>query len=270
MNISGLIGLLAAFGLIIYGIAFGKTIDMGKLQSFLDPQSFAITFGGTLACLLFAFPLSTIVKIPKQLKMVFFPPKYNPRKYITEIVDYAKIARSKGLLALEDSANQCKDPFMKSGLMLIVDANDAEKVRGMLTDAMDFMSERHDAARSFYERGASAAPAFGMLGTLIGLINMLGGLGGDSGSAADQIGGGMAVALITTFYGSFLSNVIFVPLATRLKSLHEEELLCMQIITEGILAIQAGLNPGNIEEKLQFLLPKAKNAAKGKTTKAAQ
>ena len=135
--------------------------------------------------------------------------------------------------------------------MLIVDANDPDKVRGMLDDAIDFMCERHEQGRAFYEKGVSIFPAFGMLGTLVGLVNMLKSMGADSSSLGDS----MAVALITTFYGSLFSNVIFAPIASALKNSHEQELLCMQIIEEGVLAIAAGSNPRLIQEKLEFMLP---------------
>lgn len=264
MNISGLLGLLGALGLMFYGmIGNGDSI-----KNFVDIASISITVGGTLATLFFCFPLSIVAKAPKLLAMVFVPPKFKPKEQIERVVEYAKIARSKGLLALEDSANSCPDPFMKSSLMLIVDANDAEKVKNMLDDAISFTEERHGQARAFYERGAALAPAFGMLGTLVGLINMLASLDANP----DNLGSGMATALITTFYGSILANVIFTPIASRLKALHEEEMLCMNIIVEGVLAIQSGANPRNIEEKLEFMLPKnAKNGKQsGGKSKAAQ
>ena len=166
------------------------------------------------------------------------------------------MARSKGLLAVEESANQCTDPFMKSALMMIVDANDPEKVRGMLDDTIMFMCERHEQGRAFFEKGVSIFPAFGMLGTLVGLINMLASLDLSNPQALTS---GMATALITTFYGSLFANVVFAPLGMALKNSHEEELLCMQIIEEGVLAIAGGSNPRYIQEKLEFMLPKSQH-----------
>ncbi len=192
--------------------------------------------------------------------MAVKPKKYDPSKYIAEIVEYAQVARSRGLLALEESANQCQDPFMKSSLMMIVDANDPEKVRGMLDDTIMFMCERHDQGRAFFEKGVSIFPAFGMLGTLVGLINMLKGLNLETGDTS-ELTGGMAVALITTFYGSLFANVVFAPVAMALQNVHNDELLCMQIIEEGVLAIAGGSNPRYIQEKLEFMLPKSKQTA---------
>ncbi len=246
MNITIIIGWVISFGLVFFGIFNG-----GQIGWFIDPTSLAITVGGTIGCLIGSFPLSYLASVPKTLKIAILPKKFKPESYIEQIVEFAKIARSKGLIALEDSANKCSDPFMKESLMLIVDANDPDKVRGMLDDAIDFMCERHEQGRAFYEKGVSIFPAFGMLGTLVGLVNMLKSMGADSGSLGDS----MAVALITTFYGSLFSNVIFAPIASALKNSHEQELLCMQIIEEGVLAIAAGSNPRLIQEKLEFMLP---------------
>ncbi len=254
MNISLIIGWVMAFGLVIFGI-----YDGGSISSFIEIASLAITVGGTIACLIASFPLSYLAGVPKKFAMALFPKKYKPEKYIDEIVEYAKIARGRGLLALEESANNCKDPFMKSALMLIVDANDADKVRGMLDDAISFMVERHENGRAFFEKGVGIFPAFGMLGTLVGLVNML----ATMDSNPDGLAGGMATALITTFYGSLFANVLFAPLASALKNTHEDELLCMQIIEEGVLAIAAGSNPRYIQEKLEFMLPKNKKKSDG-------
>lgn len=251
MNLSLIIGWVIAFGLVVFGI-----FDGGEISTFIHVSSLAITVGGTLGCLIASFPLSYLIGVPKKFVMALMPKKYKPEKYIDEIEEYAKIARGRGLLALEESANNCKDPFMKSALMLIVDANDADKVRGMLDDAINFMVERHENGRAFFEKGIGVFPAFGMLGTLVGLINMLKNMTDSSGLAS-----GMSTALITTFYGSLFANVLFAPIAAALKNTHEDELLCMQIIEEGVLAIAAGSNPRYIREKLEFMLPKSKKKA---------
>ena len=131
MNITLIIGWVVSIALVVFGILQGGTFDM-----FIDVPSLAITLGGSFGVLIAMSPLSLLKTVPKLFKIAIRPPKYDPQKYIAEIVEYAKIARSKGLLALEDSANKCDDPFMKQSLMLIVDANDTAKVRGMLDDAI--------------------------------------------------------------------------------------------------------------------------------------
>ena len=262
MNLSLIIGWVVSFGLVIFGIIFDmdKGLQPGQMENFLEMQSFLITVGGTVGCLIASFPLSYLKGVGKRLGMAIKPKKYDPTKYIAEIVEYAQVARTRGLLALEESANQCQDPFMKSSLMMIVDANDPEKVRGMLDDTIMFMCERHDQGRAFFEKGVSIFPAFGMLGTLVGLINMLNGLDLTTGDTS-ALTSGMAVALITTFYGSLFANVLFAPVGMALQNLHNDELLCMQIIEEGVLAIAGGSNPRYIQEKLEFMLPKSQHAA---------
>lgn len=262
MNLSLIIGWVLSFGLVIFGIVFTDNgVEFGNIMRFVEGQSLAITVGGTVGCLVASFPMSYLAGLGKRLKLAIMPKKYDPTKYISEIVEYAQVARTRGLLALEESANQCQDPFMKSSLMLIVDANDPDKVRGMLDDTIMFMCERHEQGRSFFEKGVGIFPAFGMLGTLVGLINMLASL---DLSNPQALTGGMATALITTFYGSLFANVLMAPVAMALKNLHEDELLCMQIIEEGVLAIAGGSNPRYIQEKLEFMLPKSKHKADAK------
>lgn len=250
MNITLIIGWVVSFGLILYGIFSG-----GELGWFIDVGSLLITVGGTFGVLIAISPLSQLKALPKLFKIALLPPKFKAEDYIAQIVEFANTARSKGLLALEDSANKCEDPFMKQSLMLIVDANDSAKVREMLEGSLEFMEQRHEAGANFFSKGASLAPAFGMLGTLVGLVCMLQNLdGGDLGPA-------MAVALITTFYGSLFANVIFTPLATALQNASADEVLCMQIIIEGVMAIAEGSNPRMIKEKLDFMLPKSAKKA---------
>ncbi len=237
MNITIIIGWVLAFGLTVFGIMNG-----GDFSNFIDPASIAITVGGTFGGLIASFPLSTLKAIPKLFKIAFIPPKYDPQKYIDEICEYARIARSQGILTLEDSANKAKDPFMKKSLLLLVDANDTEKIREMLEEAISFTDDRHAANRAFFEKGVALAPAFGMLGTAKMAEN------------PDDLGSAMATALITTFYGSLLANVIFAPLDSALKTANDNEILCMQIICQGSMAIASGFNPALIREKLAFMI----------------
>ena len=262
MNLTLIVGWVLSFGLVVFGIVVdltnGFAVDFGAFKNFVDVQSLAITVGGTIGCLIASFPGSFLKGVGKRLGIAIKPPKFDPKKYIDQIVEYAQIARSRGLLALEESANQCSDSFMKSSLMMIVDANDPEKVRGMLDDTIMFMCERHAQGRSFFEKGVGIFPAFGMLGTLVGLINMLASLDLSNPQALTS---GMAVALITTFYGSLFANVVFAPLGAALKNAHDDELLCMQIVEEGVLAIAGGSNPRYIQEKLEFMLPKSQHSS---------
>lgn len=238
---------------------------MNKLGGFINYPSLAITVGGTIASLMVSFPISTFKRIPKQLGIAFNPTVYDTQNYISQIVDFAKEARSKGLLSLEDKLKGVSDTFLQSSLMLVVDSVEPEKVHSLLESELDQIDERHMQAISFYEKGAAYAPGFGMIGTLIGLVNMLADM-----SDAAAIGPAMATALLTTLYGSMMGNVFFNPMANKLKIRHEEEMLCKTLICEGVEAIQAGENPRFIEEKLQMLVIHEKVGKKGKKGKKGQ
>ena len=252
MDFTGIIGLIAGVLLIFYGIT--NMSDMNALKSFVDYQSMAITFGGTIASTLISFPISYFKKIPSQIKIAMQRNRYDPQKYISIIVDFAAEARRKGLLSLEDKANQVDDSFLKEGILLVVDAIDPEQVKETLGNELDSLDQRHTQGWQFYEKAATYAPAFGMLGTLIGLINMLGNLDMNSTTGATALGHGMSVALVTTFYGSLAANLVLVPIGHKLHMRHNEERLCKEIIMEGVIAIQEGDNPKHIEQRLNAFL----------------
>lgn len=263
MDFTGIIGLIAGLGLIFYGIT--SFTDMSAMKGFIDYQSMAITFGGTIASTLIAFPLSYFKKIPSQLKITIQKNRYDPQRYIELIVEFAQEARKKGLLSLEEKANGLSDSdsFLKNSILLIVDAIDPEKVKEMLYNELDSLDERHSHGWQFYEKAATFAPAFGMIGTLIGLINMLGNLDMNSSNGANSLGKGMSVALVTTFYGSLMANLILVPIGHKLHMRHNEERLCKEIVVEGVIAIQAGDNPKHIEQRLNAFLCERQREGEG-------
>jgi len=244
MDPTSLLGMILAAVLIVMGIS------VDKLGNFWDPQSIMIVVGGTMAALVASYPFSVLKEIPKHIAILFRGGKYNIPKLTEQLVDLAMIARQSGLLALEEKAEEIKDPFLKKSVLMIVDASDPDKVRETLDKELESMVIRHDQAAGLYEKGSAYAPAFGMIGTLIGLINMLKGmdLGGDSG--ASSLGQDMSVALITTFYGSALANVFFQPIAKKLRIRQDEEELYCSTIIEGVLAILAGENPQTLRERL--------------------
>lgn len=236
----------------------------GLILDFYDVPSIFITIGGTISALMLSFPLKIFTKVGKHLKIVIFPTQYNPMAYVGKIVEFATSARIEGILSLEKKIVDLDDEFLKNSLMLVVDSVDPQKVRQLLDTELDYLSDRHSQDRKFYERGASFAPAFGMIGTLIGLVKMLAKMGE---LGADGLGPAMSVALITTFYGTVMANMLFGPMATKLKVRHDEEILCKMIIIEGIEAIQAGENPRYIEEKLLSLVS---SSARGTDTKSSK
>ncbi len=250
MDINTIIGFIIGAGCMIFGIVYGQAEPLVAFKYFVSPSSMFIVIGGTLAGLMVGNSLHVFKKIPSHLKLLFRRPHYDPVESIDEIVEFAKEARRKGLLALEEKASVCEDNFIRSSVMLIVDATEPERVREILEDELGAMEERHDQNRAFYEKAAALAPGFGMLGTLIGLILMLMNL-----DDADTLGPAMGVALVTTFYGSIMANLIFSPIASKLQERHDEEMLCKRIIVEGVLSMQIGTNPRHIREKLLFMLP---------------
>ena len=267
MDLTTIIGFLVGFGLIINGIALdtsnGVQYLIGNVVNYLDIPSVIIVVGGTAAAVVANYPAKYLKEIPNHFKIIMNGNKFNPMEYIDTLVEFAQIARKNGLLALEEKANQLDDPFFKQSLMLIVDATDADRVREMLNNDLDNLAARHDDAAGMYDKASATAPAFGMIGTLIGLINMLKSMDlSSAGEGSNSLGAGMAVALITTFYGCLLAHLVFNPIATKLRIRHSEEELCKTIIIEGVLSIQAGENPKFLKEKLiSFLRQKQRDLA---------
>ena len=247
MDKGSIIGVILGNVLIIGAIMIG-----GPLGSFVSPSSMMIVMGGTIAATLINFNLSQVVGSIKIFKIAFLSDvNEEPKEVINNIVLFAEKARREGLLALEAEAESLNDAFMKKGVELIVDGTDAELVREILETELSFLEERHKVGASIFESMGASAPAFGMVGTLIGLILMLGSLDDPS-----SIGPGMATALITTLYGSFMANLFFIPIAGKLKVKSGEEILNKQLVIEGILSIQAGENPRIVAEKMKaFLSP---------------
>ncbi|MCL2539019.1 MAG: MotA/TolQ/ExbB proton channel family protein [Oscillospiraceae bacterium] len=258
MNLTAIIGLLAGIAAQIYGI-----MDSGELINFYTLSGIIVTVFGTILALITGTPGRLLSQIPKHLGVVFKNQKNDAMGFVNRIVDFAQLARRSGLLALEERANQESDPFMKNAILQIVDGVDAEKVRAMLEGSIDNIMARHEEAAGFWEKAASLAPAFGMIATVIGLVNMLMGLDVTADGAAEALGANMSMALVTTFYGAFLANVVFSPIASQLKSKSEEEYLCKVIVMEGVLSIQAGENPKYIREKLESMLSQKARAKAG-------
>ena len=245
MDISMLLGWIIAIALIISGIT------MPKLGNFWDAPSALIVVGGTIAALIACYPFRIVKDIPKHIGLCLRGgKKYDVPKTVDALVDLALIARQSGLLALEEKAEEIKEPFFKQAVVMIVDANDPDKVRASLERQVEDMMNRHEEAKGLYVKGSALAPAFGMIGTLVGLVNMLKGMDLSGSGGASTLGQDMGVALITTFYGSAMSNVLFHPIAQKLTIKDNEEVLYCSIIIEGVIAIQSGDNPKVIRERL--------------------
>jgi len=240
-------------GVILFAVAMSTN---GSILDFVDFPSFLIVLGGTVAGTLINYPIYKVLEVIRILRVVFTKNTISPTEIIKKIVNFAEIARREGLLALEDAAYQVEDDFLKKGILLIVDGTDPELVRNILETELAFLEDRHKTGQSIFETMGALAPAFGMIGTLIGLIRMLRNL-----NNPEAIGPGMAVALLTTFYGALLANLVFIPVAGKLKIRSNEEILNKEVMIEGMLSIQAGENPRIIEEKLKaFLAPKIRES----------
>ena len=224
------------------------SVTPGNLKNFVDPASILITIGCTIFVVVASFPGKMLREIPKHIKIILGTKRFDPITYIDQLVELAQIARKNGLLSLEEKANEQPDPFFKQAIMMIVDAYDPDKVRSILENDIECMSARHDDAAAMYDKASSVAPAFGMVGTLVGLINMLKGMNLEEGNT--NIGSDMGTALITTLYGCILAHMFFGPIATQLRNRDEEEVLCKMIIVEGVMSIQAGENPKFLRERL--------------------
>ena len=260
MDIATVIGLVAAFGLTVWGILLG-----GSLSQFWDAPSVAIVLGGTVGALLVNFPLARVLGVAPILRKAFFTVPQEPGEVIAKMVRYAERARREGMLALEEESEEEPDEFLRKGLRLAVDGTDPQLLEKILETDIGQIEARHKSGKSILDTGGTFAPAFGMIGTLIGLVNMLATLEDPS-----AIGAGMATALITTFYGALLANAVFLPLAGKLEFRSGEEILVKEMVIDGIMAIQSGDSPRIVEEKLKsFLSPAQRQAVDDTKQKAA-
>jgi len=244
LDLSTVIGFLICYILIIGALVVG-----GQPMAFVDFPSILIVGGGTLGALIVANPPERMKGLLKVMKMAFVGKPPDTVSLVQTIVSFAEKARREGLLALEADAAELDNEFLKKSIQLVVDGTDPELVKGILDTEIGILESRHSANKGLLDSMAELGPAFGMLGTLIGLIQMLGNL-----TDPDALGPGMAVALVTTFYGSIIANAFAIPLAKKLSSRSADEVLSMELMVEGVLSIQAGENPRIVEEKLKVFL----------------
>lgn len=261
MDIGTIVGLVAGFGSIIVAIL----TQQEPLKTFKDTGSLLIVLGGSMASLLISFPLYRVLKVTKVLKKVLFAKPADAEKLIKDLVSYAEVARRDGILSLENMTNEIEDAFIVRGIQMAVDGTDPEMIEQIMISELDALTERHKVGKKIFDTLTKYAPAFGMIGTLVGLIIMLQHMEDPS-----KIGGGMAVALLTTLYGAVAANLVFGPIADKLGTRSREEILMKEIIIRGVMAIQSGDNPRIVEQKLRtFLPPTLRNAEEKETKKAA-
>lgn len=267
MNFSFIIGLISGFALVVYGMWSSASSTAQAVSSFINLPSVFITFGGSIAATVMSVPMKYLKDVPQNISLLMRKDKVDLEQYIGAIVELAKEARLKGLLVLEEKVNniELQDDFLKLCIMLIVDAIEPAKVKTQMDNEISCIEARHASTWSVFDKCAAFGPAFGMLGTLVGLINMLANM--DPTGGADALGKGMSTALVTTFYGSVLANLICTPISNRLKAMHEEEMIVKELIMEGVLSIQSGENPNYIEGKLKtYISYKDRESGNGEET----
>ena len=251
MNIGTLFGLFGTWALVTWAMVSG-----GQIGIFVDVPSIIMVIGGTFTTLFLCFPAGMVKNLTKVIMKGFRPDSQNIQKLIEDMVGFAEIARRDGILSLEGATKDIDDPFIVSGIQMAVDGTDPELIEQIMQTELDNVGDRHALGKAMLDAMGKYGPAFGMIGTLVGLVIMLQNMGDPS-----KLGPGMAVALITTFYGALIANAFALPLADRLALRSADEIMYKTIIIKGVMAIQSGDNPRIVEQKLKTYLPPAQAAA---------
>lgn len=250
MDIATLLGILGGLGLIVTSIVLG-----GNIMGFVDIPSLVVVMGGTIAAVLVMFPLKTVIGAIKVGMKTLLAKEPDPENLIKQIVQLAELARKESLVAMEKA--NVSDQFLQKGVRLVADGSSPALVGAIMDSEISYMKRRHQRGQNVFKGLGSAAPAFGMIGTLVGLVQMLQNLDDPS-----SIGPAMAVALLTTFYGAIMANLMFLPMARKLEERSLDEQFYMEVALEGVLAIQNGEHPQLVKEKLQaFLAPALREKA---------
>ncbi len=243
MDIGTIVGIIACYGLIVMAVGT-------QLVLFINIPSALIVVGGTIGATMINFPLADVIGAVSVAKNVFFTKKSDPSLMIKDLIEYASKARKEGILVLESVVGSIKDEFLARGGQLAVDGLETKFIKQIMETEIERIEDRHKYGAEVFSTMAALAPAFGLIGTLVGLVLML-----QSMDDPSSIGPSMAVALITTFYGALLANTLFTPMSGKLKARSKEEMLIKELVLEGILSIAGGDNPRIMEQKLNAFLP---------------
>ncbi len=250
-------GVTLGLALVLWGILMGSPIG-----AFINYPGMLIVLGGSTGALLVSFPMEQIKQVTRVTMQALFEQKQDVGALAELFAGLAQRARREGLLALEDDLDELEDPFMRNGLQMVIDGFEPESIRDIMETDLRNLGMRHMMGQNVFRTWGSIAPAFGMIGTLIGLVQMLTAL-----DDPDMIGPGMAVALLTTFYGVLLANLVLIPIAGKLATRSEAEISYREAIVESLLALQAGVNPRIVQEKLKaYLAPQERQDVEGKGT----
>lgn len=252
MDIATLVGILVSFGLVIVSILMG-----GEGTWFVSAPSLMIVGGGTMGATLLAYPLVDVLGVFKVAKNVFMHKSQVVSELIPLISEFAKKARQEGILSFESQLGDIEDPFLVQGIQMAIDGMESSAIEDVMTTEIIYLEERHRLGSEIFSTMGTFAPAVGMLGTIIGLVQMLMQMEDPS-----QIGAPMALALLTTFYGTLVANLVFLPIASKLKTRSKQEILIKQMVLEGVISIQSGDNHRVVEQKLKaFIAPRARIVA---------
>ncbi|MFV0421009.1 flagellar motor protein [Oleidesulfovibrio sp.] len=254
MDLATILGIVISFGLVLAGILEG-----GSIMIFVSIPSLLIVMGGTIGATLVNYPLATVLGVMGVIKKTFNASSQSPTAIIDQFMDFANRARREGILSLEPVIKEVSDAYLRKGLQLTVDGLEPQAIQEILETEISSLESRHETGVEIVNAMGAYAPALGMIGTVIGLVQML-----QTMSDPSSIGPAMAVALITTFYGAVLANLVFIPMAGKLKMRSREEVTVREMQMEGILAISRGENPRIIQEKLSsYQPPKERKADAG-------
>lgn len=241
MDITTILGLILGFGAILGG----QVLEGGSMHAIMQLTAAIIVLGGTIGAVLVNFPLPTVLLAIKNAKLAFFNPKTDPAGIIKQIIEYSAIARKDGLLALEGVIKKIDDPFFKKGLQLVVDGTEPKLAREILEIDIACAEEYNTASAKVYESAGGYAPTIGIIGAVLGLIHVMENLADPS-----KLGAGIAVAFVATVYGVGSANLLWLPIAGKMKFKIKEESLIKEMVVEGLISLSEGENPRRVEEKL--------------------
>ena len=245
MDIATILGVISAFGLMCIAISMG-----GGIQLFINIPALMIVVGGTLGATMINYPVKDVLGVFKVVKKALFAKKISVTKLIKRFVTFAKKSRKEGILTLEDDIKDVSDEFLRKGVQLAIDGLEPQEIGEILETEIDFVRSRHQLGAEIFTTMGTFSPALGMIGTLIGLVQML-----QTMDDASKIGPAMAVALLTTFYGSIMANIVCLPIAGKLRTRSKEEVLTKEMAIQGIASLSNGDNPRILEQKLQAFIP---------------
>ena len=249
MDIATVLGVVSAFGVVFLAIFMGSGLSL-----FINAPAMLIVLGGTFGATMINYPLKDVVGVIGVAKNTIFSQSEKISDIISRFVAFANKSRKEGILALESELKNVKDTFLQKGVQLSIDGLEPQDIKDILETEIEFIRTRHQLGAEIFTTMGTFAPALGMIGTIVGLVQML-----QSMEDPSSIGPAMAVALLTTFYGSVMANIVCLPLAGKLKTRSKEEVLTKEMTVQGIMSLSNGDNPRILEQKLKAFIPSEGN-----------